>query len=129
VIGLVVIAAALVVAVVVGSQFTRRARDLRRLAAAYDAMPAGVMALVRVVEFGARHGGGLGVAPDRGNPLAHLRAAHRHVLHTVSAVDYATPEAAVWPIDGGQGGTGELHLANAAGRLVIACELVGRARR
>ncbi|MBP6849896.1 MAG: hypothetical protein KA201_39415 [Kofleriaceae bacterium] len=115
-------------AVVVGSQFTRRARDLRRLAAVYDAMPAGVMALVRVVEFGARHGGTLGPSPDRGNPLAHLRAAHRHVLHTVSAVDYATPEAAVWPIDAGKGGTGELHLANAAGRLVIACELVGRGK-
>ena len=108
---------------------SRRDDDLRRLAAVYDAMPGGVMAMVRVLEFGARHGGTLGVAPDRGNPLAHLRAAHRHVLHTVAAVDYATPEAAVWPVDAGQGGTGELHLANAAGRLVIACELVGRGRR
>ena len=86
-------------------------------------LPHGFAAVVRVLGC---HGT-FAVLPDRQNPLEHARAAHRHLMRTMNVVDVQADP--VWPIDNGAGGTGELHVACVGGRALIACELVGRARR
>lgn len=94
--------------------------DLVRLARVRLALPSGLMAAVRVIEFGECHGGTLGVSPDRKNARGHLRAAWRHVLRNRDADANGCP----WPVDDGVDGTGELHMANAAGRLILAIQCV-----
>jgi len=82
------------------------------LIACYRAMPAGFDALVRVLELGARkhNGGDLGVAPKwtAGACLAHAEA---HIEAALSGGPCRDEE------------TGELHLAHAAARLVMAVEI------
>lgn len=81
--------------------------------------PMAVAAAGRALAFGAAAPDMLGPRPDRTDPIGHLRAAHRHILRTVDAVDRAMPAAAVWPIDDGDRGTGEFHAVNAAARLLL----------
>lgn len=86
-------------------------------------MPSGIDAVVRVL------GPDFAIRPDRQEPLGHARAAWHHTARSLAAVDKVRPEEATWPVDTGEGGTGELEIANAAGRLVMAGELVARGRR
>lgn len=83
------------------------------LIACYRAMPDGFDALVRVLELGARkhNGGDLGVAP-KWTAGACLEHAADHVTIAREGGPYCDEE------------TGELHIAHAAARLVMAVQIV-----
>lgn len=77
----------------------------------------GATAAGRVLAFGERQGGAPG--SNRGRTATdHVAAANRHIY-------LAHLYGENWR-DDGSGGTGELHIANAAGRCLLAIEMIAR---
>lgn len=97
------------------------ADQIESIADAIRNAPLGIAAVGRVLAFGARAGSEAG--SNRGRTVDdHVDAAIRHVdvvaLNPASKADLR---------DFGEGGTGELHITNAAGRCLLAIELIERA--
>ena len=82
--------------------------------------PRGVEAIGRVLTKGGATLGVVGSAPDR-TPLAHARAAFRHLTKTLAAIDH--DETAAWAVDAD---TGELHGTCVLGRMTLAMDKVLR---
>ena len=82
--------------------------------------PHAIAAIGRVLAKGGATLGVVGSAPDR-TPLAHARAAFRHLTKTLAAIDH--DESAPWAVDAD---TGELHGTCVLGRMTLALNEVLR---